>query len=150
MNLFFYSQRKSKIFDFEAQEDFTYVFNFFTEHCKKSDTRFYDIKYHTNLWIDGLMTNYDYLMYLNTIASRSFNDLSQYPILPWTINNFKDKSIDLNNANNYRDLSKSMGALNPKRLKVYNEKYLETNYHFRNFISYPYVVYFYQMRTNPL
>ena len=150
LNLFFYSQRKSKIFDFEAQEDFTYVFNFFTEHCKKSDTRFYDIKYHTNLWIDGLMTNYDYLMYLNTIASRSFNDLSQYPILPWTIKNFKDKSIDLNNANSYRDLSKSMGALNPKRLKVYNEKYLETNYHFRNFISYPYVVYFYLMRTNPL
>lgn len=150
LHLFFYSKEKTMIFDFDEQEDFTYVFNYMTHHCKKCNPNFYDIKYHTNLWVDGLMSNFDYLMYLNIIASRSFNDLSQYPIFPWTIKNFKDKSINLNNAKNYRDLSKSMGSLNPKRLKLYKENFYETNYHYRNFISYPYIVYFYLMRTNPL
>ena len=33
-------------------------------------------------WIKGKISNYDYLMYVNTIAGRSYNDLCQYPVMP--------------------------------------------------------------------
>jgi hypothetical protein len=33
-------------------------------------------------WINGRVSNYDYLMYVNTLAGRSFNDLCQYPVMP--------------------------------------------------------------------
>lgn len=38
-----------------------------------------------NKWINGEISNYEYLMYLNSAANRSFNDLSQYPIFPWIL-----------------------------------------------------------------
>ena len=56
----------------------------------KLDKNFSDIKHHTNMWVDGLISNYDYLIYINTMASRSFSDLSQYPIMPWVISNYED------------------------------------------------------------
>lgn len=145
-----YPSTNSFVFDFDNQEDFTYIYNFFSKNCKKSNSHYYNLKYHTNLWVDGLLTNYDYLMYLNTLASRSFNDLSQYPIFPWTINNFKDKSIDLNNIKNYRDLSKPIGAVNISKMQKRKEKFNEVNYHYRNYISYPYIVFYYLMRSHPL
>ena len=33
----------------------------------------------------GEIDNFQYLMYLNTLAGRSYNDLMQYPIFPWII-----------------------------------------------------------------
>ena len=37
----------------------------------------------TKLWKNSEMSTYEYLLYLNTISGRSFNDLSQYPVFPW-------------------------------------------------------------------
>jgi hypothetical protein len=34
----------------------------------------------TKRWIKGLISNFEYLMELNTLAGRSFNDLTQYPV----------------------------------------------------------------------
>ena len=31
------------------------------------------------------MSNFQYLMQLNTLAGRSYNDLMQYPIFPWVL-----------------------------------------------------------------
>ena len=31
------------------------------------------------------MTNFQYLMHLNTLAGRSYNDLMQYPVFPWIL-----------------------------------------------------------------
>ena len=39
----------------------------------------------TQKWVSREITNFEYLMQLNTIAGRSFNDLSQYPVFPWII-----------------------------------------------------------------
>ena len=33
-------------------------------------------------WQHGHISNFDYLMYLNSMADRSFNDLTQYPVFP--------------------------------------------------------------------
>ena len=71
----------------------------------------------TEKWKVGLLSNYEYLMYLNLIGGRSFNDLSQYPVFPWVLSNYTSDEIDLTDSKNYRDLSKPIGALNEQRLK---------------------------------
>lgn len=37
-------------------------------------------------WQRREITNFDYLMHLNTISGRTFNDLNQYPVFPWVLN----------------------------------------------------------------
>lgn len=39
----------------------------------------------TTRWMRSEISNFQYLMHLNTLAGRSYNDLSQYPIFPWII-----------------------------------------------------------------
>ena len=51
-------------------------------------------------------------MFLNNSSNRSVNDYTQYPVFPWTLINFDDKYIDLNDPKNYWDLSLPIGALN--------------------------------------
>ena len=72
----------------------------------------------TNKWVQGKMTNFDYLMELNKASGRSFNDTAQYPFLPWILSNYasENETIDFDDESIYRDLSKPIGALNEKRL----------------------------------
>ena len=37
----------------------------------------------TQRWVRGEISNFQYLMSLNTLAGRSYNDLMQYPVFPW-------------------------------------------------------------------
>ena len=34
-------------------------------------------------WARWEISNFDYLMQLNTLAGRSYSDLNQYPVFPW-------------------------------------------------------------------
>lgn len=72
----------------------------------------------TKLWRSGGMSNFDYLMNLNTLAGRTYNDLSQYPVMPWILQDYSSDQIDLNDPAVFRDLSKPIGALNEKRLQM--------------------------------
>lgn len=60
----------------------------------------------TKRWQQQEVSNFDYLMFLNTVAGRSYSDLSQYPIYPWVIANYDSPDLDLGLAANYRDFSK--------------------------------------------
>lgn len=62
-------------------------------------------------------------MLLNKYGGRTYNDLNQYYVFPWIIQDYTSNSIDITDPNIYRDLSKPIGALNPKKLKRYKEKY---------------------------
>ena len=57
-------------------------------------------------WQRREISNFDYLMYLNTVAGRTYNDLNQYPVFPWVVSNYESSEFDLNLPSNYRDLSK--------------------------------------------
>ena len=48
------------------------------------------------------MSNFEYLMKINTIAGRSYNDLTQYPVFPWVISDYESKSLNLQNPMVYR------------------------------------------------
>jgi hypothetical protein len=69
-------------------------------------------------WRRREISNFEYLMYLNTLAGRSYNDLTQYPIFPWVISDYTSETLDLNVPSSFRDLSKPIGALDAKRFEV--------------------------------
>lgn len=65
------------------------------------------------------------LVFGYSLADRTTNDLTQYPVFPWVISNYISDEIDLNDPKSYRDLTKPIGALNPERLKQLRERYEE-------------------------
>ena len=75
------------------------------------------------LWQNRKISNFEYLMELNTMAGRSFNDLTQYPVFPWVISDYTSAELDLTDPSVYRDLTKPMGALNEDRLAECRERY---------------------------
>ncbi len=73
-----------------------------------------NVKQYQDWWVTGTITNGEYLLYLNFVANRSFNDLTQYPVFPWVIADYKNSHIDFEKGGPfvYRDLGKPIGALN--------------------------------------
>ncbi|KAL7500214.1 hypothetical protein ACHAWT_008212 [Skeletonema menzelii] len=77
-----------------------------------------ELKKFTHAWSHGAISNFDYLMGLNCLAGRSFNDICQYPVMPWVLSNYTSEEVpDLTDITNFRDLSKPIGALNEQRLE---------------------------------
>ncbi|CCD22233.1 Bph1p NDAI_0A00750 [Naumovozyma dairenensis CBS 421] len=77
----------------------------------------------TRMWQNGELSNFYYLNILNTLAGRSFNDLTQYPVFPWVIADYTSENLDLSNPKSYRDLSKPMGAQTERRRNEFIERY---------------------------
>ncbi|XP_056135740.1 lipopolysaccharide-responsive and beige-like anchor protein [Lampris incognitus] len=77
----------------------------------------------TQRWQRREISNFEYLIFLNTISGRSYNDLNQYPVFPWVITNYDSEELDLTLPSNFRDLSKPIGALNPKRAAFFSDRY---------------------------
>ena len=103
-------------------------------------------------WKDWEISNFEFIMWLNIYGNRSFNDLSQYPVFPWLLNNYEDPIIEEstpieNNPDNkknnegeisenenipkskYRDLSLPMGMMDcteeaKNRKNVFLQSYL--------------------------
>lgn len=74
-------------------------------------------------WRRGEISNFLYLMIINTLAGRTFNDLTQYPVFPWIIADYASETLDLSNPNTFRDLSKPMGGQTPVRAEQFKERY---------------------------
>ncbi|XP_048472141.1 WD repeat- and FYVE domain-containing protein 4 [Rhincodon typus] len=79
----------------------------------------------TQKWQKREISNFEYLMYLNTLAGRTYNDLMQYPVFPWILADYDSEELDLNNAKAFRDLSKPMGAQNEERKEKFVQRYFE-------------------------
>ncbi|XP_026159212.1 lipopolysaccharide-responsive and beige-like anchor protein isoform X3 [Mastacembelus armatus] len=77
----------------------------------------------TQRWQRREISNFEYLIFLNTVSGRTYNDLNQYPVFPWVITNYDSKELDLTLPSNFRDLSKPIGALNPKRAAFFSDRY---------------------------
>ncbi|TGO43377.1 hypothetical protein BHYA_0001g00040 [Botrytis hyacinthi] len=74
-------------------------------------------------WAKGEISNFHYLMLVNTMAGRTFNDLTQYPVFPWVLADYTSEELDLNNPASFRDLSKPMGAQHNSRQADFIERY---------------------------
>jgi hypothetical protein len=84
---------------------------------------FNDYNTMTDLWRRRLVSNFEYIMYLNVLAGRSYNDITQYPVFPWVLKDYSSPTLDLNDPNVYRDLSKPIGALNQDRLYEFLDRF---------------------------
>uniref|UniRef100_A0A8B9C663 WDFY family member 4 n=1 Tax=Anser brachyrhynchus TaxID=132585 RepID=A0A8B9C663_9AVES len=76
-------------------------------------------------WQKREISNFDYLMYLNTLAGRSYNDYMQYPVFPWVLADYHSQTLNLSNPHTFRDLSKPMGAQTTERKQKFIQRYNE-------------------------
>ncbi|XP_057507960.1 BEACH domain-containing protein C2 [Actinidia eriantha] len=106
-------------------------------------------------WARWEISNFEYLMQLNTLAGRSYNDITQYPVFPWILSDYSSKSLDLTDPSSYRDLSKPIGALNADRLKKFQERYssfddpIIPKFHYGSHYSSAGTVLYYLIRVEP-
>ena len=93
----------------------------------------------TQRWQKREISNFEYLMHLNTISGRTYNDLNQFPVFPWILSYYpnkgeEDPELNLIHVINsdpshpqvplvFRDLKRPIGALNGKRLEQILERY---------------------------
>ena len=114
----------------------------------------------TSQWIQGKITNFDFIMHMNSFAGRTYNDLTQYPVFPWVIADYESEELDLNDPDTYRDFSKPMGAQNESRAMQFRDRYeaLEQSYemgdgpppfHYGTHYSCAAYVLYYLMRLEP-
>ena len=160
----------------------SYFFNFFnieqcenackilTNLCKCSieEGSKETIKKVVNLFKKGDISNYEYLLYLNKLATRSFNDLSQYPVFPWLVTDItrlisEDRNPYENNKetpgdeneSNLRDMNYPISMQNPNKREAEIEKFIEDSnctsfpYHLGTHYSTSSYIFYYLMRNNP-
>ncbi|VDN01686.1 unnamed protein product [Thelazia callipaeda] len=99
---------------------------FSSKLCKLSGFSNFPIHLISQLWREGAITNFEYLMQLNKMAGRSYNDLMQYPVFPFILSDYQSEILDLTDFAAYRDLSRPM-AVQDKRLEqhyLHKYKYL--------------------------
>ena len=77
----------------------------------------------TRRWMKGEISNFHYLMLVNTMAGRTFNDLTQYPVFPWVLADYTSEELDLTNPGTFRDLTKPMGCQDPGRQAEFKDRY---------------------------
>lgn len=63
------------------------------------------------------------------MGNRSYEDLTQYPVFPWVIADYKNEQLKLEEEKAqkfvYRDLAKPIGALSNDKLEQFKSKYYE-------------------------
>ena len=77
----------------------------------------------TRKWAKGEISNFNYLMLVNTMAGRTFNDLTQYPVFPWVLADYSSEELDLTDPRSFRDLTKPMGCQTSEREAEFRERY---------------------------
>lgn len=61
-------------------------------------------------WQNGEISNFQYLMHLNTLAGRGYSDLTQYPVFPWILADYESENLNLSDPQTFRSLDKPMGC----------------------------------------
>ncbi|EFN65741.1 Lysosomal-trafficking regulator [Camponotus floridanus] len=77
------------------------------------------------LWRSGALTNWEYIICLNKLAGRSYNDLMQYPVFPFVLADYVSDKLDLNDPKIYRNFKRPMAVQDKK-----NEQHYINNYNY--------------------
>ena len=81
----------------------------------------------TKKWEHWDISTLTFLSFLNNFGSRSFKDLTQYPVFPWIIKDYESKKLNVFNETNIRELQKPIGALgNKQRISSFMQNYNES------------------------
>ena len=169
----FVNNGKSYFFNFFHAENCDKIFKIFEDRNKelKKEKQFilsskeYNARHLSNILSQfkrGEISNYEYLLNLNKLSSRTYNDLTQYPIFPWLVFQIDELykitsgEIGLNEYEKtyIRDMNYSVSMQDENKrieeLTKYNEEdensfrsHLGTHYSTSSYIFY------YLMRINP-
>ncbi|XP_042451657.1 protein SPIRRIG-like isoform X2 [Zingiber officinale] len=106
-------------------------------------------------WQTGEISNFQYLMHLNTLAGRGYSDLTQYPVFPWILADYESETLDLKNPQTFRRLDKPMGCQTAEGEEEFKKRY-ETwddpdvpKFHYGSHYSSAGIVLFYLVRLPP-
>ena len=105
--LYFMHTREIKTEDNKGKKLLGYEHMFGVSGDKKIKS--YYISNKMEEWQNYKISTMEYLMWMNIYSGRSFNDLTQYPVFPWIISNYR--TDDLEDENNFRNLSIPIGMM---------------------------------------
>ncbi|CAN1766236.1 Protein SPIRRIG [Linum perenne] len=106
-------------------------------------------------WQNGEISNFQYLMHLNTLAGRGYSDLTQYPVFPWVLADYESESLDLSNPKTFRQLDKPMGCQTVEGEEEFKKRYESWDdpevpkFHYGSHYSSAGIVLFYLVRLPP-
>ncbi|GAB4841646.1 hypothetical protein Ancab_022361 [Ancistrocladus abbreviatus] len=106
-------------------------------------------------WQNGEISNFQYLMHLNTLAGRGYSDLTQYPVFPWVLADYESANLDLSNPSTFRKLDKSMGCQTLEGEEEFRKRYESWDdpevpkFHYGSHYSSAGIVLFYLVRLPP-
>jgi hypothetical protein len=130
-----------------------------TQQERTRDWEEVPLKTMTRRWVRGRISNWHYLLYLNARAGRTVCDLSQYPIMPWTLRPVDSDSgrtpPQFEEHGTYRNLTLPMGAQTPSRARHYNETYShlkelgEVPFHYGSCYTSPAITLHFLVRLEP-
>ena len=124
-----------------------------------------DIKKITRMFHKGKISNYEYILYLNKYATRTYNDLTQYPVFPWIVKEhdkipdiislLSNKEISPNDQKYLRDMKYPITVQTEEKREQAKYKFLEEDtssnfpHHLGTHYSTPAYIFYYLMRINP-
>lgn len=125
------SERLSFFVDFLSEESWNSVIDNMVKikvKCKNfmpklSFSSYFQSLSYTAKWKERKISNFEYLMRLNILSGRSFNDLSQYPFLPWILKDYGSTFLDLKKDDIYRPLNRPIGTIEESTLSRIIERY---------------------------
>ena len=90
----------------------------------------------TKIWTNCLLSNFDYLLILNRYSSRSYNDPTQYPVLPWLLSEYKDLILFNKNEKIFQRIKDEFEKIKNKEKNNETLKYKENKkYLLEDFIN---------------
>ena len=137
---------KSYFFNFFTEENNNYVLDLFKNNnifVIKNVKEYFDKNECMKKWKDGQLSTYEYLLLLNKLSSRTYNDANQYPVMPWIfLSNDHIRNFDI-------PMSIQDEELKNRFLKIpYDSTSKENRWHSNHYSSSAYICY-YLMRINP-
>jgi hypothetical protein len=106
-------------------------------------------------WQNGEISNFHYLMHLNTLAGRGYSDLTQYPVFPWVLSDYKSEKLDLSDPKSFRRLDKPMGCQTSEGESDFKKRFDSwedpeiPKFHYGSHYSSAGIVLFYLLRLPP-
>ena len=81
-------------------------------------------KKYTSNWLEKKISTLEYLLKINKFSGRTYNDLSQYLVLPWTLKDY----LDINDKKYIRNFSLPMSVQEKENLEIIKSNYeIETD-----------------------
>ena len=131
---------------FENIQNIKNKYNF--EIIVKPNEYFFKKKYTSN-WLDKKISTLEYLLKINKYSNRTYNDLTQYLVLPWTLKDY----LDINDKQYFRDFSLPMAVQEKESLQIVKDYYEieteENKSYFKCHYSNSSYVAIYLFRINP-